>query len=160
VLLKSKKEGFSLVELAVVLAIISILIALIVPKITKQADRTKEKRAKAEIALMKSVIDSYFVEHGTYPKDSNTTADTDSIQVLLFKNGIDWGSLDDPWGNGYIYDADETYKKYVVYSTGSSNEEKDNIVATNEQDTKIDQAEPEAMGGEEAVISKKAIDDE
>ena len=152
--LKRNEEGFSLIELAVVLAIISILIALIVPKMTKQADRTKEKRAKAEVTLMKSVIDSYFVEHGTYPKDVNDT-NAASIKSVLVKNGIDWGSLEDPWGNGFIYDTnDPTYTEYAVYSTGPSNSADDGVVATDSTATQIDATEPNKKGTLAAVASK------
>ena len=155
-ILKRKEEGFSLVELTVVLAIISILIALIVPKMTQQADRTKEKRAKAEVTLMKSVIDSYFVEHGTYPKDVNSN-DADSIQALLIKNGIDWGSLEDPWGNGYKYDTDDsTYKEYAVYSSGPSGSTENCILATDSTVTQIDGEEPDKKGTNIAVTSKNA----
>ena len=151
--LKRNEEGFSLIELAVVLAIISILIALIVPKMTKQADRTKEKRAKAEVSLMKSVIDSYFVEHGTYPKDVNDT-DAASIKSVLVKNGIDWGSLEDPWGNGFKYDTNDTHKEYAVYSTGPSDATDDGVIATNSTATQTDGTEPTTMGSVAAVASK------
>ena len=154
---KRNEAGFSLVELAVVLAIISILIALIVPEMTKQADRAKEKRAKAEVTLMKSVIDSYFVEHGTYPKNiSNNNTDTASIKSVLVKNGINWGSLEDPWGNGYKYDTnDTTYSEYAVYSVGpSSDSTKAYILATNISAAQTDAAEPTQKGSVAAVASK------
>ena len=153
---RRNEAGFSLVELAVVLAIISILIALLVPEMTKQADRTKEKRAKAEVTLMKSVIDSYFVEHGTYPKDvSNDINDTASIKSVLVKNGINWGSLEDPWGNGFKYDTnDTTYSEYAVYSAGPPGSTKGCVLATNSAVTQTDGEEPDKKGTLVAVTSK------
>ena len=152
---RRNEAGFSLVELAVVLAIISILIALLVPEMTKQADRTKEKRAKSEVTLMKSVIDSYFVEHGSYPKDvGNEITDTASIKSVLVKNGIDWGSLEDPWGNGFKYDTSDNYKEYAVYSTGPSDATDDGVIATNSTATQTDATEPGTEGTVAPVVSK------
>lgn len=45
---RSKKGGFTLVELIVVLVILAILAALLIPALTGYIDRAKEKSAVAE----------------------------------------------------------------------------------------------------------------
>ncbi|MGI6500238.1 MAG: type II secretion system protein [Anaerostipes sp.] len=53
---KSKKKGFTLVELIVVLVILAILIALLVPALTGYIDKAKEKSVAADARMMLEAV--------------------------------------------------------------------------------------------------------
>lgn len=65
-----KSRGFTLVELLIVIAIIALLAGMVFP-ITKALNRTKLRtRAKGELALLETAIQSYKTKVGVYPPDN------------------------------------------------------------------------------------------
>ncbi|MDD3745045.1 MAG: type II secretion system protein [Anaerostipes sp.] len=65
---KSKKKGFTLVELIVVLVILAILIALLVPALTGYIDKAKEKSVAADARMMLEAVQTE--ESDAYAKSS------------------------------------------------------------------------------------------
>jgi len=65
-----RRRGFTLVELLIVIAIIALLAGMIFP-ITKALNRSKLRtRAKGELALLETAIQSYKSKVGVYPPDN------------------------------------------------------------------------------------------
>jgi general secretion pathway protein G len=101
---KSKiKNGFTLVEMLLVVTIIGILAALVIPRIAGTSERARKQAVFADInGGIKSALGAYEVDMGYYPK---------SLQELLQppSNAKNWHGpyLErmpvDPWGNAYIY---------------------------------------------------------
>jgi len=60
------QDGFTLVELMVVIAIISILAAVSIPTYFNHIMRTRQSKAIAELMMIKSASERYFVENGNY----------------------------------------------------------------------------------------------
>lgn len=65
-LLKSKK-GFTLIEVMVVLVIISILLLVFIPNLTKNHSVANEKSCSATLELVEAQIMAYQVETGKLP---------------------------------------------------------------------------------------------
>ncbi|HXL72829.1 MAG TPA: type II secretion system protein [bacterium] len=72
-----KEEGFTLVEMLVVLAILAILAAVSLPYAETTVKRDKELELKRDLREMRSAIDHFHYDwqDGTIPKTSNSASD-------------------------------------------------------------------------------------
>ena len=74
---RSKKGGFTLVELIVVLVILAILAALLIPALTGYIDKAKEKRIVAETRQVVTAAQTLLDEdYGSGVATKDTTAYT------------------------------------------------------------------------------------
>lgn len=104
-------EGFSLIEIMVVIVLIGILAALVAPKVIDRIEEGKRMQAKSDIRSMETALKLYKVDNGVYPSTEQglqSLVEQSSIPPLprKFKDGgyMDKGRVPkDPWGNDYIY---------------------------------------------------------
>ncbi|HBZ72713.1 MAG TPA: pilin, partial [Deltaproteobacteria bacterium] len=61
-----RREGFTLIELMIVVAIIGILAAIAIPNFLKFQLRSKTGEAKANLAAIRTAEEGYFSEYSTY----------------------------------------------------------------------------------------------
>ena len=90
-----KRRGFTLIELMLVLAIMSILAGIAIPSYRMATEKSKNNEAINDINEIKNAIDEFVIENGAYPLS------------LADLKGI---NLNDPWGNPYQYLNFETIK--------------------------------------------------
>ena len=69
-----KSKGFTLIELAVVLAIISVLAAVLTPVVVGYLDQARLARAQADVRTIADAIKMYRNDTGVYPFFDNSTA--------------------------------------------------------------------------------------
>lgn len=67
-----KQQGFSLIELLVVIGIIGALTAIAIPQYQKYQDKAKVTAAIATLTNMRSVVEAYVMEKGEFPKKEDT----------------------------------------------------------------------------------------
>jgi len=67
-----KSDGFTLVELLVVISIITILAGLTISTMSFAQNNAARNRARAEITGLSVAIESYKIDNGDYPRDANT----------------------------------------------------------------------------------------
>lgn len=93
-------EGFTLIELMVVVAIIAILAAIVLPNVLSNVDEANVTKAKAEMNSFKVALTQYKLKFKKFP----TTGE--GMQALV-NNAAGIKMIDavpkDPWGNDYIY---------------------------------------------------------
>lgn len=61
------EKGFTLVEMLIVLAIISILILIAIPNVTKQSKTIDEKGCNAYVQMVQGQVEAYKLENKSYP---------------------------------------------------------------------------------------------
>lgn len=72
---KKKTKAFTLIEMLVVLLIISVLMLLFVPNLTKQKDAVEEKGRAAVVKVVESQADLYELDNNTDATLSKLVAD-------------------------------------------------------------------------------------
>jgi type II secretion system protein G len=110
---RRNERGFTLIELLVVVIIIGIIAAVALPRFMGQTDKARENAVLAELRSMKMVVELYNAEEGKLPTASND-ATAGTIKTVMNDGGINWGDLEDPWGEAYNYNTGEGW--YIIYS--------------------------------------------
>jgi general secretion pathway protein G len=116
-------RGFTLVEIMVVVLILSVLAALIVPRVVGRTDEARAVAAKQDIASIMQAMKLYRLDSGRYPTGEQ------GIQALVSKPTVDpqpanWKSyLDrlpkDPWGKPYQYLNPGVHGDIDIFSLGA-----------------------------------------
>ena len=117
-------NGFTLIEVMVVVVILSILAAIVVPKIMDRPEQARITKAKSDIRALEAALNLYRLDNMVYPTtdqglDALVSAPTDAPEPKNWKEG---GYLDrlpaDPWGNAYLYLSPGSHGAIDIYSSG------------------------------------------
>jgi general secretion pathway protein G len=109
---EGREDGFTLVELMVVLVIIGLLATVVVINVLPSQDRAMVQKAKADIALIDQGLEMYRVTNLTYPDAS------EGLQALVSR-GVIKKLPNDPWGRPYRYAIPGQRGPVDVYSLGA-----------------------------------------
>ncbi len=66
---KRSEEGFTLMELVVVLFIVALLAALAIPSVSRSLTRAEETALQQNLAVMRKAIDDYRADRAAWPED-------------------------------------------------------------------------------------------
>lgn len=64
-------QGFTLVEILVVLVIIASLLSVVMPKYIRSLDKAQESALKSNLSSIRIAIDRFYADKGYYPKELN-----------------------------------------------------------------------------------------
>lgn len=71
-MMRTRRAGFSLIELVIVIAILGILAAVAVPRMSRGAAGATSSRLRSDLSTMRSALELYYAEHNnTYPTVAN-----------------------------------------------------------------------------------------
>ena len=116
------QDGFTLIEIMVVILIIGLLALMVVPRLRGVADRAKRTKAQADIQELKQALDRYYLDNGSYPTTDQGLQSLVSPPTggRLPSNYEQGGYIEklpsDPWGNQYFYQSDGS--TYALKSFG------------------------------------------
>ena len=121
---KTQTQGFTLIEILIVVVILSILAIAVVPQFLDQPEKARIARAKSDIQSLKTALDMYKLDNFSYPSTSQ------GLQALVSKpagqpearnwkpNGYMEKMVKDPWGNDYQYLNPGNHGAVDIYSFG------------------------------------------
>jgi general secretion pathway protein G len=121
------EQGFTLIEMLVVISIIALIMALVGPRVLNFLTESKVKAAKIQIESLSNALDLYALDTGQYPSGA------EGLEGLMQRSGRagNWngpylkGNVvpKDPWGRPYIYRSPGQHGAYDILSYGSDGQE-------------------------------------
>jgi len=121
------EDGFTLVEMLVVITIIGLIMALVGPRVLNYLSESKVKTAKIQIQSFSSALDLYYLDAGRYPSTAEgLTALVQPSGGVSAWNGpyLKGGTVPaDPWGKPYAYRSPGEHGPYDIVSFGSDGQE-------------------------------------
>jgi general secretion pathway protein G len=125
---RNKQQGFTLIELMVVVAILGILATIVMTNVVGKDEQARVTAAKTGLAQISNALEMYKLDNHKYP-----TTD-EGLEALVSKSasaktfpqgGYLKGSLPkDPWGNPFQYIVPGSNgRPYDIYSWGADGAE-------------------------------------
>lgn len=103
------RRGFTLIEILVVIAVISLLAALVAPNVFQHVGTAKDAAARSQMEMLGAALDAYRLDNGRYP-----TTDQ-GLEALYTEPTIEPRPTNwrgpylrkqvpaDPWNTPYVY---------------------------------------------------------
>jgi len=107
-------QGFTLIELMVVIAIIAVLASLVGAYLLGAQDEANVAATKAQISMLKTALMQYRLKFNRFPDDLNQLINNEKNYKCLDANEVP----KDPWGNPFIYTC-EGGRTYKIVSYGA-----------------------------------------
>jgi general secretion pathway protein G len=121
------QQGFTLVEMLVVISIIGLIMGLIGPRVLNYLSESKVKAARIQLQSFSSALDLFYLDAGRFPSTS------EGLGALVQRttsasawNGpyLKGGSLpNDPWSHPYLYRSPGDHGTYDIKSYGADGQE-------------------------------------
>lgn len=111
------QQGFTLIEILIVVAIIGLIAAFIGPNLMGRFERSKEEIAKAQVEMLSSAVQAFMIDMGRYPN---------SLEELINSTESKWRGPylskrtlpKDPWGRDYQFKSPGDNGPFDLYSLG------------------------------------------
>lgn len=126
----SNMQGFTLLEMIVVLVIIGMIAGLVGPSLFRQADKAKVQTAETQIKMLKGALHTLRLDIGRFPTEQEgltiLTRPPSDDRVAQYWEGpyIDGRVPLDPWKRDYVYlTAVSEFERFTLYSLGADGQQ-------------------------------------
>ena len=121
---RRSEEGFTLVELMVVIVIIGLLATVVMINVLPSQDKAMVTKAKADIATLEQAMEMYRLDNFTYPGGGDglksLVSQPASAQAGRYRPGGYVKNLpQDPWGRPYQLAVPGRSGAFDIYSLGA-----------------------------------------
>lgn len=139
-----KKNGFTLIEILIVIAILGIIGTVMIGLLNPIDQIRKSNDAKRKVALeqIQRALELYYQDRGQYPPSSS------NFKIFVNPTTYNWGSAWTPYINVLPADPNPT-KTFIYYSPAASNGQTYYLYANLERGAK----DPQACNGGSACTS-------
>lgn len=123
--MRDEEDGFTLVELMVVIVIIGLLATVVIVNVLPTRDKAMVEKAKADIALIEQGLEMYRLDNFNYPAGAEGLAALQAPPAGLaqpdrYRRGGYLKRLpDDPWGKPYQYANPGAHGPIDIFSLGA-----------------------------------------
>jgi len=119
---RARQQGFTLIEIMVVIVIMGILAALVVPRVLDRPDQARKVAARQDISGLMQALKLYRLDSGRYPSTAQ------GLQALVQRpeGARNWRPYldrlpNDPWGHPYQYLNPGVKGEIDVFTFGPDN---------------------------------------
>ncbi|CAG9298381.1 type II secretion system major pseudopilin GspG [Celerinatantimonas diazotrophica] len=117
-------QGFTLLEVMVVMVIIALMATLIVPNLLGNKEKADQKKAQADVVALENALQMYKLDNGRYPTtEQGLKALVQKPQSAPIPRDYRHGGYirrlpNDPWGNPYQMRSPGEHGDIDVFSDG------------------------------------------
>jgi len=105
--MKKTRKGFTLIEMIVVIALISLLAVFVAPKVFTNLRQAREDIVGPRMALVASALEKFAINCGKYPDTLDDLIEAPAeLEEKWRGKYISESKLLDPWGNRFLYNAE------------------------------------------------------
>ena len=124
--LRVSEQGFTLLEIMVVVVIIGLLAAAVVPQLMGNVDRAAIQRARQDVRQIENSLNLYRLDNFRYPST------TEGLEALVTNPGEssapNWRQVlksipRDPWDQPYHYTSPGQHGDFDVFTYGADRQE-------------------------------------
>ena len=120
---RNRVQGFTLIEVMVVVVILGILAAILVPKVMDRPEQARITKARQDIRALEAALNLYKLDNYVYPTtDQGLEALVEKPSSPEPPNWKEGGYLDrlplDPWKQPYQFLSPGTHGVIDIYSLG------------------------------------------
>jgi general secretion pathway protein G len=124
--LRGAEQGFTLLEIMVVVVIIGLLVAAVAPNFMGQIDKAAVNRARTDLRSIETALNLYRLDNFRYPSTA------EGLQALVTNPGEasapNWKQQlpripVDPWDQPYLYASPGQRGDFDVFSYGADRQE-------------------------------------
>ena len=120
---KTHQQGFTLMELMIVMVILGLLASLVGPTLFNKVGKANQGTAKTQIEMLMAALDAYRLDVRHFPSQQ------EGLEALVDNPGNErWDGPylkkevpTDPWGNAYHYQNPGDHHEVDIFSYGSDN---------------------------------------
>lgn len=122
---RKKEQGFTLVELLVVLVILALLAGIVAPRVTGYLGQARTGTARTQIEQLATAVELFNVDVGRYPTDAEGLG-----AIISQPSGLDGWSGPylskaelplDPWKREYQYTTNAENIPFDIFTLGADN---------------------------------------
>ncbi|GAB7218976.1 type II secretion system major pseudopilin GspG [Vibrio comitans] len=124
-----KQQGFTLLEVMVVVVILGILASFVVPNLLGNKEKADQQKAITDIVALENALDMYKLDNSVYPTtdqglDALVSRPTGSPEPRNYRNdGYIRRLPSDPWGNEYQYMSPGDNGNIDIFTLGADGQE-------------------------------------
>ena len=100
-----RSDGFTLIEILVVMAIIAMLAVMVAPNLFNQQAGAMRDVARTEISTLEAALDIYRLDVGEYPDSLDGLMEDDTDRASWNGPYLRRAVPTDPWDNEYVYEG-------------------------------------------------------
>lgn len=125
----NKQNGFTLLEIMVVIVILGVLASMVVPNLMGNKDKADRQKVISDVIALENSLDMYKLDNGVYPSteqglEALVDEPSGSPEPRNYReDGYIKRLPQDPWGNDYILNSPGEHGKLDVLSVGPDGEE-------------------------------------
>ena len=119
------EQGFTLVELMVVIVIIGLLATVVMVNVLPSQDKAMREKARADVATLEQAVETYRLDNFVFPTTQQglaalTAPPADLARPDRYREGGYIRRLPaDPWGAPYQYASPGEHGRVDIYSFGA-----------------------------------------